>query len=99
MISLLCVVSLQTTPAEAAQAFLEKGFIPNISDQTVFNLDDSVLYTFLVHGRVKAAFDSSNMEFVGPAYIPKKVRVLQFNVSLCFQYNLCCCHYLTNLIL
>lgn len=69
------------TPGEAAHSFLEKGYIPHLTHQTVFNLDDNISYAFLVHGRVQV-LDRPDVELIGPTYIPTRFRVLQFNVSM-----------------
>lgn len=70
----------QSIPKEVARIYLDRGYIPHLSEQTVYNIDDNITYSFLVHGRVKV-LNRSDLELIGPTYIPASIRVLEFNVS------------------
>lgn len=70
---------MQMIPKEAAKLYLEKGYIPYLNEETVYNIDDNINYTFLVHGRVKV-MNRPDLELVGPTYVPSSIRVLEFNV-------------------
>jgi len=61
------------------QEFLDRGFVAHLVDQTVYELDDSVAYAFLVHGRVHSY--GNEIVMIGPCYIPAHMRILQFRVS------------------
>lgn len=59
--------------------YLENGYIPYLTDQTVFNMDDTISYAFLIHGKVKV-YDRPDLELVAPTFIPSRIRILEFNV-------------------